>query len=366
MRARLAAAAAPVILAGGSGWSEAGRDALCAFAEASALPVVADFRRQDLIDNDSLAYVGDAGLGKSRAVLAALGEADLILALGSDLGEITTDGYTLPAPPAEGAGLIHVHPDPYEIGKVYAAALPVVADPEATLLALAGAPIPGAAARAARLARLREAHLGFAAAPPQPAPLDMAAVMAHLEAALPDDAIVTNGAGNFAIWPNKHLRFRGRRRLIAPQSGAMGYGVPAAIAAKLAAPGRVVVAFTGDGDFQMTCAELGTAMQARACPVVLVVNNGGYGTIRMHQERAYPGRPSFTDLENPDFPALARAYGFHGERVVRTVEFPAAFARALAAPGGGLVELVVPAEAVAPRATLSGLRAAAAKDRADA
>ena len=187
----------------------------------------------------------------------------------------------------------------------------------------------------------------------------MGAIIAHLQATLPDDAILTNGAGNFAIWSNKHFRFHGRQRLIAPQSGAMGYGVPAAIAAKLAAPDRVAVAFAGDGDFQMTCCELGTATQTGACPIILLVNNGSYGTIRMHQERTYPGRVSFTDLVNPDFVALARAYGFHAETVAHTADFSAAFDRAMASPGGALIELVVPVEAITPRATLSELRAAA-------
>ncbi len=361
IRARLTAATAPLVLAGGGGWTDAGRRALRAFAEASALPVLADFRWQDLLDNDSAAYVGDAGLGKPAAVLEAIRAADVILALGSELGEITTDGYALLTPPVPRQALIHVHADAGELNKVYAAALPVLADPDATAQALAEAAVPGAAGRAERLDRLRAAHLAFLAAPPQPGELDMGAVMAHLQAVLPDDAILANGAGNFAIWPNKHFRFHGRQRLIAPQSGAMGYGVPAAIAAKVAEPDRCVVAFAGDGDFQMTCAELGTAMQARACPIVLLVNNGSYGTIRMHQEKTYPGRVSFTDLESPDFPALARAYGFHGETVTRTGDFAAAFERARAAPGGALLELVIPVEAITPRATLSQLRAAALK-----
>ncbi len=353
--ARLAAAAAPVVLVGGGGWTDDGRRALRAFAEANALPVLTEFRRQDVIDHDSAAYAGDAGLGKSAAVRAALAGADVILALGAELGEITTDGYTL----LGRQSLIHVHADADELNKVYAAALPAPADPDATARALAGIAVPGSAGRAERLGRLRAAHLAFLEAPPQPGDLDMGAVIAHLQAALPDDAILTNGAGNFAIWPNKHFRFHGRQRLLAPQSGAMGYGLPAAIAAKVASPERCVVAFAGDGDFQMTCAELGTAMQARACPIVLVVNNRSYGTIRMHQEKTYPGRVSFTELDNPDFPALARAYGFHGETVTRTGDFAAAFARARAAEGGAVLELVVPVEAITPRATLSQLRGAA-------
>jgi acetolactate synthase-1/2/3 large subunit len=359
IRERLAAAAAPLILVGGGGWSDAGRRALRTFAEANALPVLADFRRQDLFDNDSAAYVGDAGLGKPPAVRDAILGADVILALGSEFAEITTDGYTLLASPAPRQALVHVHPDAAELNKVYAAVLPIVAEPDAVARALAEVAVPGAAGREARLARLRAAHLGFVETPPQPGDLDMGAVMAHLQAVLPDDAILTNGAGNFAIWLNKHFRFHGGQRLLAPQSGAMGYGVPAAIAAKVAAPERCVVAFAGDGDFQMTAPELGTAMQAGACPIVLVINNGSYGTIRMHQEKTYPGRVSFTDLESPDFPTLARAYRFHGETVARTADFAPALARARAAPGGAVLELVVPAEAITPRQTLTALRDAA-------
>jgi acetolactate synthase-1/2/3 large subunit len=187
----------------------------------------------------------------------------------------------------------------------------------------------------------------------------MVAVMRHLRAVLPPDAILTNGAGNFAVWPNKFYAFGPQARLLAPQSGAMGYGVPAAIAARVAHPGRTVVCFAGDGDFQMTCPELGTAMQAHAQPVILILNNGTYGTIRAHQERTYPARVSGTDLANPDFVALARAYGFHAERVETTEGFAAAFDRALASTTGAVLDLAISAEALTPRQTLSQMRAAA-------
>jgi acetolactate synthase I/II/III large subunit len=187
----------------------------------------------------------------------------------------------------------------------------------------------------------------------------MGVVMAHLRATLPRDAILTNGAGNFAIWPNKLFRYTGAQRLLAPQSGAMGYGVPAAIAAKAEHPDRTVVCFAGDGDFQMTGLELATAVQAGAAPVVLVLNNGTYGTIRMHQERHYPARVSGTDLVNPDFAALARAMGLHGERVAATADFAPAFARALASPTGAVLDLDIGAEALTPRETLSQMRAKA-------
>jgi acetolactate synthase-1/2/3 large subunit len=187
----------------------------------------------------------------------------------------------------------------------------------------------------------------------------MGAVVRHLQDVLPADAILTNGAGNFSIWTNKHLRFVAGMRLLGPQSGAMGYGVPAAIAAKIARPGACVVGITGDGDVQMTLQELGCAMQAGAWPILLVINNGTYGTIRMHQERTYPGRVSFTDIVNPDFVAIARAYGFHAERIARTADFAAAFGRARASATGAVLELVVDAESLTPRQTLSAMRAAA-------
>ncbi len=353
LRALLAEARAPVVLAAGR-WVGPGRDALRTFAEAHGLPVLADFRWQDALDHDSPCYVGDAGLGKPKAVRDLIANADVILALGSDLGEITTDGYTLISSPEPRQTLIHVHKDAGTLNKVYRAELAVQADPEVVVAELAEARL---GSHATQTARLRTAHLAFLETPDQPGALDMGRVVAHLDETLPEDAILTNGAGNFAIWLNKHFRFRGSRRLLAPQSGAMGYGLPAAVAAKIADPEACVVCFTGDGDFQMTVQELGTAMQAKAFPIVLVVNNGTYGTIRMHQERAYPGRVSFTDIENPDFEALARAYGFHAARVTRTEDFPEAFAAARESSTGAVLDLSVAAEGITPHQTLTGLHA---------
>ncbi|WP_292973255.1 thiamine pyrophosphate-dependent enzyme, partial [Novosphingobium sp.] len=200
---------------------------------------------------------------------------------------------------------------------------------------------------------------------PQPSPVDMGLATAHLRDILPEDVILTNGAGNFTVWPNKFFKFGPKARLLAPQSGAMGYGVPAAVAAKVAHPERTVVCFAGDGDFQMNCQELGTAMQAGAQPIILILNNGIYGTIRAHQERHYPARVSGTTLENPDFVMLAKSYGFHAERVERTEDFPAAFARALASRTGAVLDLDISPEALTPRQTLSQMREAAlaAKDK---
>jgi len=356
---RLAEARAPVILAGGGGWTDAGRAGLRRFAEAGRLPVIVGFRHQDLLDNASPSYAGDAGLGKAPHVRALIAEADLILALGVRFGEILTDGYTLLEVPRPAQALIHVQASAAELNRIYTADLPVVADPGRVAVALAElgiAPHPSGAAWAAHAAWSEALE-----APPQPGALDLGRVMRHLAETLPDDAIVTNGAGNFAIWPNRHFPFTGARRLIAPQAGAMGYGLPAGIAARIADPDRCVVAFTGDGDFQMTCGELGCALQAGAAPIVLVVNNGSYGTIRMHQERDFPGRVHFTDIVNPDFVAIGRAYGLHAERVTRTEEFADAFDRARASASGALLELVIDVEQITPRESLSAIRAAALK-----
>jgi acetolactate synthase I/II/III large subunit len=350
----------PLVLAGGSGWSEAARGDLRRFAEANGLPVLTAFRRQDLIDADSASYAGDAGLGKLDAVRALIAEADLVLALNLRFGENTTDGYALFDVPRMAPVLIHAHACAAELNKVYTADLPIHACPEPLMAALRDLRFEGRERWAARTEAARAEFLARNALPEPPGALDMRAVMAHLAEVLPEDAILTNGAGNFAIWPNKHHAFRGRQRLLAPQSGAMGYGLPAGIAARLACPERTVVTFAGDGDLQMTMQELGTARQTGACPIILLLNNASYGTIRMHQERHYPGRVSFTDLDNPDFVAIAHAYGLFGERVTRTDGFAPAFGRAMETRGG-LIELVLPVEAITPRATIADLRAAAGK-----
>lgn len=351
--ALLRGAQRPLILLGGCNWTDAGRQAMQAFAEASDIPVIAAFRFQDRFDNHSPVYAGEAGVGMPPHVRKLILEADTILAINIRFGEMTTDAYTLLDVPVPKQRLIHVHPSDREIGKIYQPTLGIQAGPNAFAAALSPISGPWAAWR-------ETARAGYEAsfdAPAQPSPVDMVAVTAHLRAILPDDVILTNGAGNFTVWPNKFFKYGPKARLLAPQSGAMGYGLPAAIAAKVAHPERTVVCFAGDGDFQMNCQELGTALQAGAQPIVLILNNGTYGTIRAHQERNYPARVSATDLVNPDFPALARAYGFHAERVETTADFPAAFARALASKTGAVLDLNISAEAITPRLTLSQMRA---------
>lgn len=355
--AMLEGAARPLILIGGCNWTPSGKKALQDFAEASDMPVVAAFRYQDQFDNFSPAYAGEAGVGMPPHVKELIRDADVILAINIRFGEMTTDGYTLLNVPIPVQKLIHVHASDREIGKIYQPTLGIQAGPNAFAAALR--PVQGdwgdwrAKGRAAWEA-------GFDA-PAQPSPVDMVRATAHLREVLPEDAILTNGAGNFTVWPNKFYKFGPKARLLAPQSGAMGYGVPAAIAAKIAHPDRTVVCFAGDGDFQMTCQELASSSQAGAQPIILLLNNGIYGTIRAHQERNYPARVSGTTMVNPDFVALARAYGYHAERVERTEDFPAAFARARASNSGALLDLNISPEALTPRQTLSQMREAALK-----
>ena len=356
-RAMLAGAERPVILYGGCNWTAEGRAALQGFAEGSDIPVVSVFRYQDKVDNHSPVFCGEAGVGMVPHVRALLAGADVILAINARLGENSTDGYSVLAVPEPGQRLIHVHASDTELGKVYVPALGVQAGPNAFVEALnaKGAVTGGWSAWRSEARAAWEA--GFEL-PEQPSPVDMGRVTTHLRAVLPEDAIITNGAGNFAIWSGRFLKYGENMRLLAPQSGAMGYGIPAAIAAKLVHPDRRVVCFAGDGDFQMTGAELATAAQAGAQPVILVLNNGTYGTILAHQEKHYPGRVSHTTMVNPDFAALARAHGFHGERVETTAGFADAFARACASPTGAVLDLAISPEAITPRTTLSAMRAA--------
>ena len=359
IHALLSSATRPVVLMGGENWSGEGKVALQDFAEASDLPVVAAFRYQDQFDNHSPSFVGEAGVGMAAHVKKLILEADLILAINVRFGEMTTDGYTLLTAPQPSQKLIHVHASDREIGKVYAPDLGVQAGPNAFAKTLREVSGNWSEWRG----KAREAYEASFAAPAQPSPVDMVKVSAWLRERLPDDVILTNGAGNFTVWPNKFFKFGSKARLLAPQSGAMGYGLPAAIAAKIAHPGRTVVCFAGDGGFQMNCPELGTAMQAGAQPIILILNNGIYGTIRAHQERNYPARVSGTTLENPDFVGLARAYGFHAERVEATADFEAAFERALASTTGAVLDLAISPEALTPRQTLTQMRDTALASR---
>jgi acetolactate synthase-1/2/3 large subunit len=351
----LRAAKRPVIILGGNLWTQAGRAAIERFAESSNIPVLAAFRFQDKFNNRSKVYAGDAGVGMPPHVRRIITEADTILALNIRFGEMTTDAYSALSVPVPAQTVIHVHPCDRELGKIYQPDLGIHAGPNAFATALE----PALGDWEDWRAQARADYEASLIAPPQPSPVDMAAVMAQIAAKLPQNAIVTNGAGNFAIWPSRHISYGPHMRLLAPQSGAMGYGLPAAIAAKLLHPERCVICFAGDGDFQMNCQELASAAQAGARPIVLILNNGIYGTIRAHQEREYPTRVSGTSMVSPDFAALAKAYGFHGERVEQTEDFAAAFARAMASKTGAVLDLNISPEAITPRKTLSQIRKAA-------
>jgi acetolactate synthase-1/2/3 large subunit len=360
VRGALAAADRPFAVVGGGGWSAEAAADLQAFAEAWRLPVAASFRRQDYIDNTSPSYAGVLTVGHDDALVRRLREADLLLAVGARLGDVPTRGYTTLEPPRTPQTLVHVHADANELGRVFHADVAIVSGSR-EFLAAARALDP--AERSAREEWFESAHTDFLASLRHrrgPGELDLGDVLQHLREHLPDDAVLTNGAGNYTVWCHRFYAFRRYGTQLAPCSGAMGYGIPAAIAAKAIHPDRVVVCVSGDGDFMMSGHELGAAVQERLAIVVLVVNNGMYGTIRMHQERLFPGRVVGTDLVNPDFVALARAFGAYGELVLRSEDFPAAFERALAHEGPSLLELRVDPEAISPRATISEIRAAAA------
>ena len=363
LREMLAAAKRPLILYGGCNWRAGAMAAIQTFAEASDIPVVSVFRYQDQYDNHSPTFCGEAGVGMVASVKGLIREADVILAINNRFGENSTDGYTLFDIPQARQAIIHVHGSDREIGKVLSPALGIHAGPNAFAAAL-GEMEPVTGGWHEWRAKGRAAYDAGFDLPDLPSPVDMGKVTAHLREVLPDDVILTNGAGNFAVWPNKFFGFSPKARLLAPQSGAMGYGVPAAIAAKVADPERCVVCFAGDGDFQMTCQELATAAQAGAQPIILILNNGIYGTIRAHQERHYPERVLGTDMASPDFSMLAAAYGFHGERVERTADFPAAFERARASKTGAVLDLVISPEALTPRQTLTQMREAALASKA--
>ena len=356
-RQLLAGARRPLVLVGGSRWDAGACAALRQFAEANGLPVACAFRSQDLFDNRHRHYAGDVGIGVNPRLAARVREADVLLVIGERLGEITTSGYTLLDVPQPKQRLVHVHADAGELGRVYQPALAVAATPGAFLAAMNGEPPLPAAPWREHLEAAHDECIAWRAPRPVPGSLDMWQVVSWLDAHLPDDAILTNGAGNYTVWLHRLYRYRGFRTQLAPYSGAMGYGVPAAVAAKAVHPGRMVVSWNGDGCFLMNGQELATAVQYGLAVIFVVVDNGMYGTIRMHQERNYPARVSGTDLVNPDFAALARAYGAHGETVMRTEEFAPAFERARDSRKPALLHLKLDPQALTPNASLDALRA---------
>ncbi|HEY2072074.1 MAG TPA: thiamine pyrophosphate-binding protein [Gaiellaceae bacterium] len=354
--ALLETAERPFAILGGAGWTAPASEGMRAFLEANGIPAGAAFRRQDVLDNESPSYAGDVGIALNPKLAARVRDADVLLVVGPRLGEATTSGYTLLDVPTPRQKLVHVHPGAEELGRVYQPTLPILAGPEQFASAVAGLRLDRHWHD--RAASAHREYDEWQRVDPMPGPLDLAQCIAHMRERVPD-AIVTNGAGNHTLWIHRFWRFRSFPSQLAPTSGAMGYGLPAAIAAKLIAPHRPVVCFSGDGDFLMLGQELATAARYDLPIVVLVVDNGMYGTIRMHQERTFPDRVVATDLVNPDFAAYANAFGAHGEIVRRTEEFPAAFERALTSGSPAVLSLAVDQEAIAPHTTLTAVRVGA-------
>jgi acetolactate synthase-1/2/3 large subunit len=363
LRALLLQAQRPIVIAGGSGWTAASVEALQRFAENWQLPVSCGLRFQDTFDNRHPLYAGDAGIGINPALARRIREADLVLAIGVRLGEMPTSGYTLLQVPRPAQKLVHLHAGPEELGRVYAADLMLQSSLACAGKALETLAAPPALPWAEWTAQARADYLANQQATPVE-PMDLAAVMKTVQRLAPADTVYTNGAGNFSGWLHRFVQYPGLqhhgRTQLACTSGAMGYGFPAAVAAALLYPQRTVVNVAGDGDFLMTGQELATAKAAGARRLVsIVVDNGSYGTIRMHQEREYPGRVSGSDLHNPDFVMLARAYGWQAERVDATAQFEPAFARALASGEPTLLHLKLDTDVITSRTSLGAIRAAA-------
>jgi acetolactate synthase-1/2/3 large subunit len=354
LRMLLSKAARPLLVVGGSGWDEQACVDLQAFAQANHIPVAASFRRQDLFDNRHSNYVGQIGLGVAPQLAERVRAADLIIAVGTRMSEVTSVGYTLFESPIPRQTMVHIHADANELGRVYQADLAINAGMRhvgRALAALQSVEAPWQEwTRSARADYL--GHSSTAASDVVPDGVDLTRVMAHLNEVLPEDAIIANGAGNYTVWVHRFYRYRKPATEMAPTSGAMGYGLPAAIAAKLQHPNRSVVCFAGDGCFMMYPQELATAMQYNAAVIVIVVNNGMLGTIRMHQERKYPGKITSTMLRNPDFVALAKSFDAFGETVTRSEDFPAAFERAQGAGKLAVLELRMDPKQITPNVRL--------------
>ncbi|HET6144980.1 MAG TPA: thiamine pyrophosphate-binding protein [Candidatus Acidoferrales bacterium] len=353
-RAELARSQRPVMILGGSGWSEKSCGDLQAFVEANQLPVMASFRRQDLLNNEHPCYAGHLSLGLPQFLAERVRAADLLIALGTRLGDVTTSGYSLLEPPTLQQRLIHVHADPNELNRVYQADLQINSGPANFAAALAALPKIENPVWSSWTQEARQQYLNFAKVPAAvpPAGVNLAAVVSYLSERLAPGDIVSNGAGNYAIWVHRFFKYKRFGTELSPVSGAMGYGVPAAVAAKLRFPDRLSVCFSGDGCFLMYPQELATALQHNAAVIVLVVNNGMYGTIRMHQEIRFPGRISGTELKNPDFVALASAFGAYAERVESTGAFADAFERAVESRRPALLELCVDPSQITPERRL--------------
>ena len=347
----------PMVVLGGTRWSETSVAGIQAFAEKFKLPVGCSFRRQMLFNHLHPSYAGDVGIGINPALAKEVKEADLLILLGGRFSEMPSSSYTLMDIPYPAQKLVHIHPDPSELGRVYRADLAICAAPQEFVAALASLDAPATPAWAERTETMHAAYLAWSTPPKAgPGAVQMGPIMEWIEANTPKDAIFTNGAGNYATWLHRFHRFQAFNTQAAPTSGSMGYGLPAAVAAKQLFREREVICFAGDGCFMMHGQEFATAIRHDLPIITLVINNGIYGTIRMHQEREYPGRVSATDLTNPDFAALAKAYGGHGETVEKTEDFAPAFLRARASGKPAIIEIKLDPEAITPTKTLSQIR----------
>jgi acetolactate synthase-1/2/3 large subunit len=355
----LASAERPLMIVGGSDWSDTTRLQLQQFAAASGIPVINSFRCQDFFDNEHANYAGDLGIGVNPGLYRLVEESDCLLVIGARLGEMTTGGFSLVDIPCPQQCLIHVHPGAEELGHIYQPDLAINSSSRHFVAALASSEVAFANTPVwqQRADLAHQQYLDWNRSITVPGEIQLAEIIHSIRRLTASDSILCNGAGNNTSWLHRFFRYRQYRNQLAPTSGTMGYGLPAAIAAKLCYPERCVVAVVGDGDFLMTGQELATAMQYQSNIIVIVVNNGTYGTIRMHQEREYPGRVIGTDMINPDFVMLAQAHGAHAERVVKTAQFEAAFTRCLAADRPALIEVQLDANILTPTATVDSMRA---------
>jgi acetolactate synthase I/II/III large subunit len=360
LRALLASAQNPVAIVGGSRWTEAARDAMIGFAQRLDLPVAAQFRRAPLFPATHRNFIGDLGLAPNPKLIARIKAADLVLLIGGRMSEIASQSYTLLDIPAGGQQIVHVHPDAMELGRVYQPTLAINATPGAFLAAAAKIDLIPCWSGEREQANA-DYRAWSDAPPPVPGAFQYGEVMTWLRDRLPDDAILCNGAGNFASWLHRYYRFRGFGTQLAPTSGSMGYGLPAGVLAKRQRPDSIVLTLAGDGDFMMNGQDFATAVQYGIPLIVAVIDNGMYGTIRMHQERHYPGRVSATALNNPDFAALGRAYGGNGVTIRTADEFKAAFEGAVASDKPTILHCLMDPQAITPTATIDDLRAAATK-----
>ena len=355
----LAKAERPFVIAGGPLWDQEDVSALSRFAKAYDIPVSCSFRRQRLMRADDSSYAGDLGLGCNPKLIEQIKASDALILLGGRLSEIPSQSYSLLNIPQPQLPLVHIHSDSEEIGKVYTPEIGIVTSPKQFLAAMLE-DMPQR--ESGRAAEAHDAYQGWTdVMPTPPGDVNMALVMKYLRENLPDDAIMTNGAGNYATWLHRYYHFRHHQSQLAPTSGSMGYGIPAAVAGKARFPERHVIAFAGDGCFQMTMQELATAKQIGANMMVIVVDNGMYGTIRMHQESHFPGRVKHTGLVNPDFVQIGQAMGYYSEKVMKTDQFEDAFKRCINADMPSLIHIVIDPEAISPSRTLQEIRAAAEK-----